>query len=54
MPGDHSVPQGRSGAVQAAGNGTVVGSPQCEVCGEHRGGQKVVCSEKSSCDGRIR
>jgi len=42
-----SVPGGRSGAVQTAGDGTVAGSRQCEVCGAGlQGGQRVACSEK--------
>jgi hypothetical protein len=44
---DEKVPHGRSGAVQTAGDGTVVGSQQCEACGAGlRGGQRVACSEK--------
>jgi predicted nucleic acid-binding Zn ribbon protein len=47
MPPDEKVPQGCSRAVQTAGNGAVVGSRQCEVCGAVlQGGQLVACSEK--------
>ena len=47
MPHDDTMPHGRPRAVQTAGDGHVVGSRQCEVCGaELRGGQLVACSEK--------
>jgi len=36
-----------SGAVQTAGNGTVVGSRRCEVCGAVlQGAREATCSEK--------
>jgi predicted nucleic acid-binding Zn ribbon protein len=47
MPPSEKAPQGCSRAVQTAGDGHVVGSRQCEVCGAAlRGGQQVACSEK--------
>ena len=41
------MPPGCARAVRTAGDGTVVGSLQCEVCGAAlQGGQQVACSEK--------
>lgn len=41
------VAASRPGAVQTAGNGAVVGSRRCEVCGAVlRGRQRVACSDK--------